>query len=92
MTEIENYANNVRWDPGVNDDDFDAGNNSSKLFERSRIKALAGHMIRYLYQLTVISCIVAKANEICATIAFSLSLKFLWMKCTKKFSVADVLG
>ena len=42
MTEIENYANNVRWDPGVIDDDFDAGNNSSKLFERSRIKALAG--------------------------------------------------
>ncbi|KAH9489100.1 hypothetical protein Btru_057665 [Bulinus truncatus] len=40
MTEIESFVNNVRWDPGV-DDDFDAGNNSSKLFERSRIKALA---------------------------------------------------
>ena len=39
MTEIEN---NVRWDPGVIEEDFDAGNNSSKLFERSRIKALAG--------------------------------------------------
>ena len=45
MTEIENYSNNVRWDPGVIDDDFDAGNNSSKLFERSRIKALAGKAI-----------------------------------------------
>lgn len=42
MTEIESLVNNVRWDPGVVDDDFDAGNNSSKLFERSRIKALAG--------------------------------------------------
>ncbi|XP_059173308.1 spectrin beta chain-like isoform X3 [Physella acuta] len=41
MTEIESLVNNVRWDPGVVDDDFDAGNNSSKLFERSRIKALA---------------------------------------------------
>ncbi|XP_076464437.1 spectrin beta chain-like isoform X2 [Babylonia areolata] len=41
MTEIESYSNNaLRWDPGQ-DDDFDAGNNSSKLFERSRIKALA---------------------------------------------------
>ena len=41
MTEIEN---NVRWDPGVIEEDFDAGNNSSKLFERSRIKALAGEL------------------------------------------------
>lgn len=40
MTEIESYNNSLRWDPGQ-DDDFDAGNNSSKLFERSRIKALA---------------------------------------------------
>ncbi|XP_035827842.1 spectrin beta chain isoform X4 [Aplysia californica] len=41
MTEIESLVNNVRWDPGVVDEDFDAVNNSSKLFERSRIKALA---------------------------------------------------
>ncbi|KAK7507079.1 hypothetical protein BaRGS_00001930 [Batillaria attramentaria] len=41
MTEIESFANSVRWDPGQVDEDFDAGNNSSKLFERSRIKALA---------------------------------------------------
>ncbi|ESP01600.1 hypothetical protein LOTGIDRAFT_139452 [Lottia gigantea] len=42
MTEIENYNNGgIRWDPGQVDDDFDAGNNSSRLFERSRIKALA---------------------------------------------------
>lgn len=42
MTEIEQYVNNgLRWDSGQMEDDFDAGNNSSKLFERSRIKALA---------------------------------------------------
>ncbi|XP_060077133.1 spectrin beta chain-like isoform X2 [Ylistrum balloti] len=42
MTEIENYnSNGVRWDPGQMEEEFDAGNNSSKLFERSRIKALA---------------------------------------------------
>ncbi|CAG5133151.1 unnamed protein product, partial [Candidula unifasciata] len=41
MTEIESLVNNVRWDHVVVDEDFDAGNNSSKLFERSRIKALA---------------------------------------------------
>lgn len=42
MTEIESYSNSVRWEPGQGDEEFDAGNNSSKLFERSRIKALAG--------------------------------------------------
>ncbi|XP_063428457.1 spectrin beta chain-like isoform X9 [Mytilus trossulus] len=43
MTEIESYQNNtgVRWDPGQIEDDFDAAANSAKLFERSRIKALA---------------------------------------------------
>ncbi|XP_071163383.1 spectrin beta chain-like isoform X14 [Mytilus edulis] len=43
MTEIESYQNNtgVRWDPGQIEDDFDAASNSAKLFERSRIKALA---------------------------------------------------
>ncbi|BFZ11613.1 hypothetical protein BsWGS_14652 [Bradybaena similaris] len=41
MTEIESLINNVRWDHLPVDEDFDAGNNSSKLFERSRIKALA---------------------------------------------------
>lgn len=44
MTEIESLANSVRWEGQV-DEDFDAGNNSSKLFERSRIKALAGKEI-----------------------------------------------
>jgi hypothetical protein len=45
MTEIESYHNStgVRWEPGQIEDDFDAGNNSAKLFERSRIKALAGN-------------------------------------------------
>lgn len=45
MTEIESYHNStgVRWEPGQIEDDFDAGSNSAKLFERSRIKALAGN-------------------------------------------------
>ncbi|XP_061173791.1 spectrin beta chain-like isoform X6 [Saccostrea echinata] len=40
MTEIEQYSNGVRWESGM-EEDFDPGSNSSKLFERSRIKALA---------------------------------------------------
>lgn len=37
----------VRWDPAtqqevIDDYDYDGGNSSSRLFERSRIKALAG--------------------------------------------------
>jgi len=37
----------VRWDPSqqqeiVDDFEYDGGNSSSRLFERSRIKALAG--------------------------------------------------
>ena len=57
----------VRWDPIkqeeiIEDFDYDGGNSSSRLFERSRIKALAGkltslylflfdkiHRIRYFY-------------------------------------------
>ena len=46
MTEvIENIPAGIRWDSGEMDDDFDGGNNSAKLFERSRIKALAGKAI-----------------------------------------------
>ena len=38
---------NVRWDPVLQQDiiddlEYDGGNSSSRLFERSRIKALAG--------------------------------------------------
>lgn len=38
---------NVRWDPQLQQDiiedlEYDGGNSSSRLFERSRIKALAG--------------------------------------------------
>lgn len=38
---------NVRWDPQTQQDiyediEYDGGNSSSRLFERSRIKALAG--------------------------------------------------
>ena len=44
MTEI---APSTRWDNqydniNENEDDWEGGNNSAKLFERSRIKALAG--------------------------------------------------
>jgi hypothetical protein len=50
MTEIEQYSNGVRWESGM-EEDFDPGSNSSKLFERSRIKALAGkvhhHYLHY---------------------------------------------
>ena len=43
MTEvIENIPTGIRWDSGQMDEDFEGGNNSAKLFERSRIKALAG--------------------------------------------------
>ena len=49
MTEIEHNLINdgVGWQNNLNDninedDDWEGGNNSAKLFERSRIKALAG--------------------------------------------------
>lgn len=40
----------VRWDPlkqeeVIEDFDYDGGNSSSRLFERSRIKALAGQSL-----------------------------------------------
>ena len=46
MTEIEQVGDG-RWEithnyTNENEDDFDGANNSAKLFERSRIKALAG--------------------------------------------------
>lgn len=49
----------VRWDPSQGPDyideyEYDGGNSSSRLFERSRIKALAGEsdflIIIYLYE------------------------------------------
>ena len=49
----------VRWDPinqqneTINQDDYefeyDGGNSSSRLFERSRIKALAGTLLYLIY-------------------------------------------
>ena len=42
MTDIQQAP---QWDSNNvadNEDDFEGGNNSAKLFERSRIKALAG--------------------------------------------------
>lgn len=43
----------VRWDPAIQQDgtgivedyEYDGGNSSSRLFERSRIKALAGKIL-----------------------------------------------
>lgn len=51
MTEIEQVPPQMLWENGDKnmvhseneaDDDWEGGNNSAKLFERSRIKALAG--------------------------------------------------
>ena len=46
----------VRWDPMANHDviedyefEYDGGNSSSRLFERSRIKALAGNFVLLLF-------------------------------------------
>ncbi|KAH3857032.1 hypothetical protein DPMN_099629, partial [Dreissena polymorpha] len=42
MTEVDHMPQTgVRWESGQIEDDFEGGNNSAKLFERSRIKALA---------------------------------------------------
>lgn len=54
MTEVHQAYNSVRWEPeknghapaNANDFDDDGGANSAKLFERSRIKALAGKRSR----------------------------------------------
>ncbi|KZS22006.1 putative Spectrin beta chain [Daphnia magna] len=44
----------VRWDPAtqqeiIDDYDYDGGNSSSRLFERSRIKALAGKFFLFFF-------------------------------------------
>lgn len=44
----------VRWDPSIqpeimDDYEYDGGNSSSRLFERSRIKALAGELHRLIW-------------------------------------------
>jgi len=47
----------VRWDPAIQQDgtgivedyEYDGGNSSSRLFERSRIKALAGKLCIFYY-------------------------------------------
>ena len=53
MTEIEQVGDGTRWEIPNNysnemDEDVDAANNSAKLFERSRIKALAGKNTLYM--------------------------------------------
>ncbi len=43
MTEVEQVQVGVRWENNVNEEeDWEGAQNSAKLFERSRIKALAG--------------------------------------------------
>ena len=57
MTEIEQVHSGVRYENSnqtaleliQNEDEWEGGNNSAKLFERSRIKALAG-MYYFLLQ------------------------------------------
>ena len=56
MTEFDsgqNGADNMRWDQSnnVNEDmeDEDLENNSAKLFERSRIRALAGKLFKNVF-------------------------------------------
>ncbi|CAH1792317.1 unnamed protein product [Owenia fusiformis] len=50
MTEVEQISSGIRWDPNnqqdngqmlIEDDEWEGGDSTSKLFERSRIKALA---------------------------------------------------
>ena len=56
MTEIEQVHSGVRYENSnntalqelQNEDDWEGGNNSAKLFERSRIKALAGQSRFYI--------------------------------------------
>lgn len=48
------------WDPTlqqeiVDEYEYDGGNSSSRLFERSRIKALAGKLINVLHRLLTVS-------------------------------------
>lgn len=59
----------VRWDPSQNNGqeyideyEYDGGNSSSRLFERSRIKALAGNY-RYIYILTSFVHFTFKVNH-----------------------------
>ena len=55
----------VRWDPIkqeeiIEDFDYDGGNSSSRLFERSRIKALAGklHSFKCTFFLLTINLVI----------------------------------
>ena len=71
MTEI---APSTRWDNqydniNENEDDWEGGNNSAKLFERSRIKALAG-MPFYLFTHDKI-------------LILQLKYPFDWLVCTR---------
>lgn len=50
----------VRWDPSqgpgseyIDEYEYDGGNSSSRLFERSRIKALAGLLLHFTLLLSV---------------------------------------
>ena len=60
----------VRWDPSVpgqqdilEEYEYDGGNSSSRLFERSRIKALAGKAINILSKIQWFASSVAPSTK-----------------------------
>lgn len=68
----------VRWDPSqvpgqemIDDYEYDGGNSSSRLFERSRIKALAGKLSIFL-DTYLIFCNIIKYKY-----------KFIYMYCVR---------
>lgn len=75
----------VRWDPTlqqeiVEDYEYDGGNSSSRLFERSRIKALAGKYLRFFYTLKKnlkdIPTLIIETRQLCQVYC-KLDLKLL---------------
>lgn len=95
MTDIEQVNSGVRYentnntalvDLQQNEDDWEGGNNSAKLFERSRIKALAGQYKFYglgLISLICNVCIVAviKITNCCQVCIFGLVKSYDKMVC-----------
>lgn len=63
----------VRWDPSqgpgseyIDEYEYDGGNSSSRLFERSRIKALAGtdtHSTKYTFLYAIFVSIIPLSND-----------------------------
>ena len=63
MNEVAQINNSVHWE-SEQIDDFDAGNNSSRLFERSRIKALAGWCIVFIFSFLIIIKVFMSHNNL----------------------------